>query len=309
MRGETGESENSGSGAAGRDHRAGGGGVPDLPLLTSHLLALTFALLTLPLFTPSLPPLSAQTPADVAAEREAHARWLATARTSPLAAIAVAPIGNGVRLGPPDADVPLDGLAEQRIAQRGGRATVEGGGTIRPLPAGRPVSVGAYALVVGGVPDRAVVTVFGPIHPKPPPAYFPYDPSLAVSSALEPPRQAGVLRVLALDGTEAEATEAGTVTVALGGTATRLTVRRLPGDADETDLQIYFRDATSGHGSYPAGRFVSLTPLRDGRYLLDFNRARNPFCAYSSAYPCPAPWPGNSLSVAVRGGERYGSER
>jgi uncharacterized protein (DUF1684 family) len=86
-------------------------------------------------------------------------------------------------------------------------------------------------------------------------------------------------------------------------------VRRLPGDADETDLQIYFRDATSGQGSYPAGRFVSLTPLRDGRYLVDFNRARNPFCAYSSVYPCPAPWPGNSLSVAVRGGERYGREK
>jgi hypothetical protein len=268
------------------------------------LLTSPFSLLTLSFL--ALPPLSAQTPADVAVERDAYARWLATARTSPFAAIAVAPIGNGLRLGPPDADVPLDGLAEQRIAPRGGRATLESGGTTRALPPGRPVPVGAYAFVVGGAADRAVVTVFGPIHPKPPPAYFPYDPALAVSSALEPPHQAGIVRVLALDGTEVEATEAGTVAVTLGGTTTRLTVRRLPGDADETDLQIYFRDATSGHGSYPAGRFVSLTPLHDGRYLVDFNRARNPFCAYSTAYPCPAPWPGNGLSVAVRGGERYG---
>ena len=270
-------------------------------LLTSHLSLLTFSLLTF-----CCPPLSAQTPADVTAERDAYARWLATARTSPLAAIAVAPIGNGLRLGPSDADIPLDGLAEHRITERGGRATLEGAGATRPLSRGRSVSVGPYALVLGGVPGRTVVTVFGRIHPKPAPEYFPYDPSLAVSSALEPPRQAGSVRVLALDGTEVEAAEAGTVTVDLGGTTTRLTVRRLPGDADESDLEIYFRDATSGHGSYPAGRFVSLTPLRDGRYLVDFNRARNPFCAYSSAYPCPAPWSGNGLPVAVRGGERYG---
>jgi hypothetical protein len=42
-----------------------------------------------------------------------------------------------------------------------------------------------------------------------------------------------------------------------------------------------------------------------GRYRLDFNRARNPFCAYSSAYPCPAPWAGNTIPAPVMAGERY----
>ena len=85
----------------------------------------------------------------------------------------------------------------------------------------------------------------------------------------------------------------------------RLAVRRIPGDDEESDLETYFRDATNGHGSYPAGRFVTLSPLPDGHYRLDFNRARNPFCAYSSAYACPAPWSGNGLSGPVRAGERY----
>jgi uncharacterized protein (DUF1684 family) len=66
-----------------------------------------------------------------------------------------------------------------------------------------------------------------------------------------------------------------------------------------------FRDETNGRGSYPAGRFVSLSPIADGRYRLDFNRARNPFCAYSSAYPCPAPWRGNAIPAPVPAGERY----
>ena len=58
-------------------------------------------------------------------------------------------------------------------------------------------------------------------------------------------------------------------------------------------------------GTYPAGRFVPLVPARGGRYRLDFNRARNPFCAYSSAYPCPAPWRGNTIPAPVEAGERY----
>ena len=50
---------------------------------------------------------------------------------------------------------------------------------------------------------------------------------------------------------------------------------------------------------------MALAPAAAGRYRLDFNRARNPFCAYSSAYPCPAPWPGNTVPASVTAGERY----
>ena len=71
----------------------------------------------------------------------------------------------------------------------------------------------------------------------------------------------------------------------------------------EATLEIYFRDLTNGQGSYPAGRFVELIPQADGRYRLDFNRARNPFCAYSSAYACPIPWRGNAIPAPVRAGE------
>ena len=76
----------------------------------------------------------------------------------------------------------------------------------------------------------------------------------------------------------------------------------------ESELEIFFRDSTNGNGTYPAGRFVSLIPLGDGRYRLDFNRARNPFCAYSTAYACPLPWQGNVLPAPVRAGEQYVTE-
>jgi uncharacterized protein (DUF1684 family) len=123
---------------------------------------------------------------------------------------------------------------------------------------------------------------------------------------MSPPEQPGKLRVLALDGIETEAVEAGTVVVPIGGSPVRLRVRRIPtGIEDEAELEIFFRDGTNAEGTYPAGRFVALVPLGDGRYRLDFNRARNPFCAYSSAFPCPAPWRGNRIEAKVEAGERY----
>jgi uncharacterized protein (DUF1684 family) len=81
---------------------------------------------------------------------------------------------------------------------------------------------------------------------------------------------------------------------------------RLPDPATgESDLEIYFRDATNGDSTYPAGRFVTLLPAGQGKWRLDFNRARNPFCAYSSAFACPAPWRGNAIPAEVRAGEQY----
>ena len=106
------------------------------------------------------------------------------------------------------------------------------------------------------------------------------------------------------DGIEVQATEAGAVLVPLAG-GTRLRVLRIPSGEEEYDLEIFFRDDSNGHGSYPAGRFVTLIPQQGGRYRLDFNRARNPFCAYNTVYPCPAPWPGNVVHAAIEAGERY----
>ncbi len=113
------------------------------------------------------------------------------------------------------------------------------------------------------------------------------------------------VRVLTSDGIETAATEVGSFVVPLGG-GTSLRVLRIPvASGDESELEIFFRDASNGQGTYPGGRFVSLHPLPNGQFRLDLNRARNPFCAYSSVYRCPAPWRGNTISIPVRAGERY----
>ena len=258
---------------------------------------------------------AAQMPPDLARERADYTEWLGTAPTSPLAAVAQQPVGPGLRLGPPDADVPLEDIPEHRLTQRGGTVALEGEDGRRAVPRGAPVRLGPYTLVTCGGAGRAVLTVFGPIRAERPPAerppaerppaYFAYQPSLVYTGPLTPAEHSKRVRVLGVDGIEVEAAEAGSVMVPIGRERVRLRVRRLPtGPAEESELEIYFQDATNGHGSYPAGRFVALVPEGKG-YRLDFNRARNPFCAYSSAYPCPAPWQGNSVGVPIAAGERY----
>ena len=252
-------------------------------------------------------PLRSQAPpSDIAEERSAYAEWLATAPNSPLAAVAQQPIGPGITLGPPSADVPLDGVGEHRATERNGVVTLDGPEGSRVLAAGRAVPLGRYTVAAGGVSGRRVVTVYGPDRDHKAAEYYPYDPGLVFVGPLSPPERPGKVRVLALDGIETDAAEAGTVMVPIGGRSVRLRVRRIPtGTEDESELEIYFRDATNAEGTYPAGRFVPLVPLGGGRYRLDFNRARNPFCAYSSAFACPAPWRGNTIDAEVEAGERY----
>jgi uncharacterized protein DUF1684 len=249
--------------------------------------------------------LSAQSPADVAAERAGYRAWLKTAPNSPLFAVAQRPVGTGLRLGPRDADIPLDGVEEHRLSATGAGITLQGPTGERQIGRGGSVQLGSYHLYLSSSSEGPIITVFGPTTGKEPPGYYPYHPSLVFTGPLLSPEQRGKARILGANGIEVEATEAGSVVVPLGG-KTRLRVLRVPvGGGDESELEIFFRDSTNGNGTYPAGRFVSLVPAGERQFRLDFNRARNPFCAYSPVYACPLPWRGNVIAEPIRAGERY----
>jgi hypothetical protein len=59
-----------------------------------------------------------------------------------------------------------------------------------------------------------------------------------------------------------------------------------PEPSEGEALLIPFRDQTTGHTSYGAGRYLEPS---GGETVLDFNRATNPLCAYSEHYNCPMP--------------------
>jgi len=76
-------------------------------------------------------------------------------------------------------------------------------------------------------------------------------------------------------------------------------------DEGEETLFLVFADRTSGHGSYPAGRFLDVAkPGVGGTVMLDFNQSRNPPCAFTAFATCPLPPPENRLDVAIQAGEK-----
>lgn len=74
--------------------------------------------------------------------------------------------------------------------------------------------------------------------------------------------------------------------------------------SEDGQLFLPYRDTTSGKETYGAGRYLEPEPLRNGKLLIDFNRAYSPYCAYSDAYSCPLPPLENWLKVPIRAGEK-----
>ena len=75
--------------------------------------------------------------------------------------------------------------------------------------------------------------------------------------------------------------------------------------ADEAGgLFLPFADALAGRETYGAGRYLEPERLADGRVLVDFNLAYNPYCAYNDDWSCPLTPMENWLKVPIRAGER-----
>lgn len=136
-------------------------------------------------------------------------------------------------------------------------------------------------------------------------AWYPYDGGLVFLSAIQPDRSGAVFQVVSDEGHLMSVSRAGTMLVGAGGTVSRLTVWRLPappGGVEE--FEVHFTDSTNADATHPAGRFVTLTPLPEGRFLVDFNRARNPFCAYDPGRACPPIGQASRIEGAIQVGER-----
>jgi uncharacterized protein (DUF1684 family) len=73
------------------------------------------------------------------------------------------------------------------------------------------------------------------------------------------------------------------------------------------ELFYIFRDETAGKETYGAGRFLYSEMPKDGKVVLDFNKAYNPPCTFTPYATCPLPPPENRLPVRIEAGEKkYG---
>jgi len=67
-------------------------------------------------------------------------------------------------------------------------------------------------------------------------------------------------------------------------------------------LFLPFTDESNGSSSYGGGRFIDLKVTDKESIIIDFNKAYNPYCAYSDRYSCPIPPKANHLNTEILAG-------
>lgn len=131
--------------------------------------------------------------------------------------------------------------------------------------------------------------------------YFPIDTIYTLRVKLQRYPEPERVKMLTSTGEQRDYLRYGYFEFTLAGGQHRLDVFKLP---DTSHLFIPFRDSTSGNETYGAGRYLDLEESADDLYILDFNLAYNPYCAYNSRYSCPIPPPQNTLSLPIMAGEK-----
>jgi len=76
-------------------------------------------------------------------------------------------------------------------------------------------------------------------------------------------------------------------------------------EGENGGLFIVFSDLTKKTDTYPGGRFLDVAAPRDGKLVLDFNKAYSPPCAFTPYATCPLPPKQNQLQVEIPAGEKY----
>jgi len=136
--------------------------------------------------------------------------------------------------------------------------------------------------------------------------YFPLDPTYRFELELHEHEEKGAVRMAYTKGQERDFLQWGEFRFKVGDR--EQAIQAYKNDLAEERLFILFRDATSGKETYGAGRYLDLELDRDqtaeGKWILDFNKAYNPWCVYSENYTCPLVPPENQLKVLIYAGEK-----
>jgi uncharacterized protein (DUF1684 family) len=134
--------------------------------------------------------------------------------------------------------------------------------------------------------------------------YFPVDPAFSVPAALRLSDDRPVFDMPTSTGTLRKMQRVGQLQFSLQGQSMTLDAFVENGTHQITSLFVPFADLTTGTETYSAGRYLDLKPTSTGFYVIDFNRAYNPTCAYNPTWECPYPPASNRLKLAVRAGEK-----
>ena len=134
---------------------------------------------------------------------------------------------------------------------------------------------------------------------------FPVRSAWRLDARFEPYPAGKTIAIPSILGTISQEPSPGAVVFRIDGKEHRLDAVNEQG---EDEMFLIFGDRTNGTETYGAGRFLyAPRPGKDGRTVVDFNKAYNPPCAFTPFATCPLPPPQNRLPIPIPAGEKsYG---
>ncbi len=129
--------------------------------------------------------------------------------------------------------------------------------------------------------------------------WFPVSADYRVEAAFTPYPQPKELKIPDTGGRTRTRQVPGYVTFRLNGET-----MRLEPVAIGNELFFMFKDRTTGRETYGAGRYLDTELPKNGKVVLDFNKAYNPYCAFNPYSSCPIPPKQNTLLTRVEAGEK-----
>jgi hypothetical protein len=136
-------------------------------------------------------------------------------------------------------------------------------------------------------------------------SWYAVDRTFVIEAPFEPASGGSTIPIQSVTGDVTDERLLGTARFSIGDRPASL--RAFATDGGQ--LWFLFADPTNESTTYAAGRFLVAEPERDGRVILDFNRAYNPPCAFTPYATCPLPPPGNRLPFPIEAGETFPHER
>ncbi len=129
--------------------------------------------------------------------------------------------------------------------------------------------------------------------------YFPEDESLRLEVQVEEFPQKDSTQMQTTTGDVQEYVRYGRFRFEVDGQTAELTLYQ-----SQHGFFLPFVDSLAGSETYPAGRYLDPDPLPGNRFLVDFNLAYNPYCAYNEMWSCPITPFENRIKVPIRAGEK-----
>jgi len=129
--------------------------------------------------------------------------------------------------------------------------------------------------------------------------YFPENPALSLEVQVEEFPEKTRFEMQTSTGDVQVYEKFGRFKFSVEGLEVELTIYRSP-----HGFFLPFVDAQAGRETYPAGRYLEPEALPGNRFIVDFNHAYNPYCAYNEMWSCPITPAENRLKAAIRAGEK-----